>query len=52
MGNDNIEFFTENHEFKIVLTKRQKVYSSAIFAKYICNIKFFSPLRGEGNIIC
>ena len=53
MGNDNIEFFTENHEFKIVLTKRQKVYSSAIFAKYICNIKFINSIGFEVlNIQC
>ena len=35
-NNDNIEFFTENHEFKIVLTKRQKVYSSAISVVNAC----------------
>lgn len=38
------EFFTQNNEFKIVLTKKKRIYSLGPYSNYTCTIEFRNSL--------
>lgn len=42
---DNYEFFTENQEFKIRLSKRKRLISYTSYSNYTCTIEFLNNLN-------
>lgn len=42
---DNYEFFTENQEFKIRLSKRKRLISYTNYSNYTCTIEFLNNLN-------
>lgn len=42
---DNIEFITENSEYKIRITKKKKFFSQSDFGQYNCTIEFYNNIN-------
>lgn len=44
---NNIEFYTSNKEYKIVLTKQQRFFGYSQYGQYLCSITFYNSIGLE-----